>query len=68
MPTETSKRFLHWAAQLDQMRREMERLAAPVVDGGSADISFAASHRLGTITMQLGLNSRDLTRIAIEIG
>lgn len=56
----TKDKLLHIAAQLDQIVRELEAIGAPVSQGGAADISFAASHVIGTVLMSIGFASKRL--------
>ena len=60
----TKMKLTHIAAQLDQLKRELDALAQPVCEGGAVDISFWASHELGRVTFTLGLQARTLMKLA----
>lgn len=63
----TRDKLLNLAARMDQLRRELLALAGPVNEGGAPDISFPASHVLGTAELMMGEASRRLMRVAAEL-
>jgi len=63
----TQQKLNHYAAQLQQMNRELNVLAGPVSQGGAKDISLAASHSVGVAISLIHSAAAKLMRTAGEI-
>lgn len=63
----TREKLLHIAAQLEQLKRELQAISRPVSEGGAADISLPASHRLGRVQSNIFYSVSDLTKLAGEL-
>ena len=64
----TREKLLHIAAQMEQLKRELEAIGRPISMGGAADISMAASHGIGVAQSFLFYGAGKLTKIAGELG
>ena len=60
----TKDKLLEIAAQCEQLRILLHSIGKPIREGGANDISFAASHEIGTIMACLEMCSRKLTRVS----
>jgi len=63
----TKEKLAHFAAQLDQLEREIEALAGPVENGGAADLSFFASHELGIAMSAIRSASRIILKQSAKL-
>ncbi len=63
----TKQSLLHIAAQMEQLKRELSAISRPVSEGGSADISFPASHALGIAESYLVYGAKKLLEVAVSL-